>query len=39
MLARAGILVGEWEWEGPCRGRKATLAPEGREDIVIGAEG
>lgn len=39
MLAREGTLVGEWEWEEPCRGKKAILAPDGREDTVIGAEG
>lgn len=39
MLARPGTSVGVMVWAGPCREMKATRAPEGREEMVMGDEG
>ena len=39
MLARAGTVEGEKVWCLPCRARKAILAPEGSEAIVMGEGG
>ena len=39
MLALDGTVEGEWVWCFPWRARNAIWAPEGREAIVMGAEG
>ncbi len=39
MLARAGTADGEMVCPIPCRARKATWIPEGREQIDMGDEG
>lgn len=39
MLAREGTADGVIVCPGPCRARKATCVPDGREQIVIGEEG
>jgi len=39
MLARAGTVEGWKVWPWPCRARKATRVPEGREQIAIGELG
>lgn len=39
MLARPGTSVGVMVWAGPCREMKATRAPEGRDEMVMGDEG
>jgi hypothetical protein len=39
MLARAGIADGGMVWCVPCRAMKATSAPEGSDEIVMGVLG
>lgn len=39
MFAREGTAEGEIVCPGPCRARKATRVPEGKEQMVIGDDG